>query len=209
MKKFKNILLIAVAMLLVAVISVTATIAYLKSQTEIVTNTFTVGNVEITLDEADVDEYGKVIANAPRVQENDYHLIPGREYVKDPTVRIAEGSEPCYLILVVYIPEELQDVIYYDDHQDSICNQIRNNSWWGQFYDENYSDDPDAYDVFVYVGGDQIAHPFTVVIEHAGHDFALGGHGAGGHDALVVKGHIHLQQRQGHPPCNLCRPMHR
>ena len=170
--RLKKIILLAVALILTVAISVTATMAYLKKQTEVVQNTFTVGKVRISLDEAKVNEDGKPVdedgnvldnvADAPRVYGNEYKLIPGRTYVKDPTVRIAEDSEPCYLILVVYIPEELQDVIYYDEYEDSIRRQMENNGWWGMFYD-SYSDDPDAYDVFVYAGGDHIARPGDVI----------------------------------------------
>ena len=122
MKKFKNILLIAVAMLLVAVISVTATIAYLKSQTEIVTNTFTVGNVEITLDEADVDDSS---SGKDRDTQNEYHLVPGRAYVKDPIVHVAANSEDAYLFVKVVIADGFDALL----DGDSITQQMTANGW--------------------------------------------------------------------------------
>lgn len=53
----KKTLTVIIALVLVVVMSVAGTVAYLTSS-DTVTNTFTVGNVEITLDEAKVDEYG-------------------------------------------------------------------------------------------------------------------------------------------------------
>ncbi len=105
--KNKALLLSFCAVLLVAA-SVLGTVAYLTFTTETVENTFTVGNVAITLDEADVDEYGKV-ESEKRVLENKYKLIPGHTYVKDPTVTVEKGSEECYVRMKVTI-NELSDL---------------------------------------------------------------------------------------------------
>lgn len=95
----KALMLILCAALLVSA-TVMGTLAYLTSTTDVVTNTFTVGNVVITLDEAKVTEYGVIDGN-DRVTENEYKLIPGHKYVKDPTVHVAEGSENCWLFVKV------------------------------------------------------------------------------------------------------------
>lgn len=106
----KVLLTLACALLLVAG-SVAGTLAWLTS-TGTVTNTFTVGKVEITLDEAKVNEYGeKVKANgevaqvddtlAGRVQSNEYKLIPGHTYVKDPIIHVSADSENCYLFVKI------------------------------------------------------------------------------------------------------------
>ena len=55
MSNIKRTLITVLAMILVCVISVSATLAYLYDKSESVVNTFSVGNVEISLDEADVD----------------------------------------------------------------------------------------------------------------------------------------------------------
>lgn len=122
MKKFKSTILIVVAMLLVAVISVTATIAYLKSQTDIVENTFAVGNVKITLDEADVDDSSP---EKDRDIKNIYHLVPGREYVKDPTVHVAANSEDAYLFVKVVIADGFDALL----DGNSITQQMTANGW--------------------------------------------------------------------------------
>lgn len=90
---------IACAVLLVCV-SVGATLAYLTSSA-VVTNTFTVGQVTITLDETKVDAYGVADTTAGRVMGNAYKLLPGHTYTKDPVVHVAQGSEPCYLFVKV------------------------------------------------------------------------------------------------------------
>ena len=102
----KKLLIMSVAMVLVCAFAVGMTLAYLTSTDEVV-NTFTVGNVQIQLDEADVDEYGEQLYDsetgspAPRVPENTYKLIPGHTYTKDPTVTVLSGSESSYIKMTV------------------------------------------------------------------------------------------------------------
>lgn len=92
--KSKALLLTLCAVLLVAA-SVLGTMAYLTSS-DTVTNTFTVGKVEIKLDETDVTN-----PTGPRVQANSYKLMPGTTYTKDPTVTVKAGSEESYVRMKV------------------------------------------------------------------------------------------------------------
>ena len=94
----KAILTLCSALLLVS-LSVGATLAYLTS-TDAVVNTFTVGQVKITLDEAPVDANGQE-TTGDRVKANDYHLLPGHEYDKDPTVHVEANSEDCFVYIRV------------------------------------------------------------------------------------------------------------
>ena len=96
--KSKALLLTLCAVLLVAA-SVMGTMAYLTSN-DTVTNTFTVGKVAIKLDEANVGTDGKVI-DATRVKANEYKLLPGLTYTKDPTVTVLDGSEESYVRMKV------------------------------------------------------------------------------------------------------------
>ena len=100
MKKTRKILLMAACAVLLVCISVGATVAYL-TDTKSVTNTFTVGSVAITLDEAKTDINGVADNTVPRVVANKYKLMPGHEYVKDPTVHVTAGSEDCYIFVKV------------------------------------------------------------------------------------------------------------
>ncbi len=117
----KSIALVMMAVLLVAA-SVMGTLAYLTS-TDTVKNTFTVGKVAITLDEADVDVYGAPIENAARVRANEYKLIPGHAYTKDPTVHFAAGSEASWLFVKV------ENGIAAIEADTTIADQITTNGW--------------------------------------------------------------------------------
>lgn len=97
--KTKALLLSLCAVLLVAA-TVFTTVAYLTSKDE-VKNTFTIGKVNIKLDEANVDEGGNVIEGDDRVKENSYKLLPGHTYTKDPTVTVLKGSEEAYVRMKV------------------------------------------------------------------------------------------------------------
>lgn len=99
--KLRKILLTICSAMLLVTLSVGATFAYLTSQAT-VTNTFTVGNVAITMDEAAIkDVYGEKDAAADRVMENKYKLIPAHKYDKDPTIHVDANSEDCYLFVKI------------------------------------------------------------------------------------------------------------
>lgn len=118
--KSKALLLALCAVLLVAA-SVLGTMAYLTSRAE-VTNTFTVGSVSITLDEAPVDANGKETTGA-RVTANSYKLMPGHEYDKDPTIHVAQNSEDCWLFV------QITDEIAAIQDADTIATQMAANGW--------------------------------------------------------------------------------
>lgn len=121
-KLAKALLLVLCAILLVCA-SVVGTLAYLTAGDE-VTNTFTVGKVEISMDETDVDEHGVAIVGAARNKENTYQLIPGRTYVKDPVVYVTAESETCYVFIKVQ-----NDIVELEDSANTIEAQILANHW--------------------------------------------------------------------------------
>ena len=97
----KKKILVACLCVALAVLTIAGTtLAYLTSTAK-VTNTFTVGNVSIKLDEAKVTELGEVATPAERVDKNTYKLLPGLTYTKDPTVTVLKGSEESYVRLKV------------------------------------------------------------------------------------------------------------
>ena len=100
MKKTKKIVALALAAVLLVCTSVAATVAYLQS-TDSVTNTFTVGNVLIVLDEEDTDDSATDVTTEGRDKANEYHLLPGHTYDKDPTVWVDADSEDCYVFVKV------------------------------------------------------------------------------------------------------------
>lgn len=122
MKTTKKALLLALCAVLLVVSTVFATLAYLTSTTEVVTNTFTVGDIVITLDEAPVDVYGDEVSGDRRTT-NDYKLIPGHNYTKDPTIHVKAGSEVCYLFVKV-----TDDIAAIQD-ANTVVTQMANHGW--------------------------------------------------------------------------------
>jgi len=101
MKTRSKALLLSLCAVLLVAASVLGTMAYL-TDTKTVTNTFTVGSVGIKLDEADVKLDGTLDTDT-RVQANEYHLLPGHTYIKDPTVTVNAGSEDAYVRMIVTV----------------------------------------------------------------------------------------------------------
>lgn len=120
-KKTKALMLVLCAVLLVTA-SVLGTMAYLTS-TDKVVNTFTVGKVAITLDEAKVDPDGTAATPAERVKENAYHLLPGHGYTKDPTVHVQANSEDSFIFVKVE-----NGIANYED-SPTIAEQIAARGW--------------------------------------------------------------------------------
>lgn len=118
-KILKALGLFGCAVLLVAV-SIAGTMAYMTSTAK-VENTFTVGNVTITMDEAKVTPYG-VKDGDSRVDENTYKLIPGHTYTKDPTIHVDENSEDCWLFVRVVNGIDAID-------GTSVSDQLTANGW--------------------------------------------------------------------------------
>lgn len=99
--KSKALLMTLCAVLLVAA-SVLGTMAYLTSTTGEVKNTFSIGKIAITLDEAKVDLDGVAVTPATRGNGNAYKLVPGHTYTKDPTVHVIdENSENSWIFVKV------------------------------------------------------------------------------------------------------------
>lgn len=120
-KKTKALMLVLCAVLLVTA-SVLGTMAYLTSTDQVV-NTFTVGKVAITLDEAKVDPDGTAVTPAARVKENAYHLLPGHGYTKDPTVHVQANSEDSFIFVKV------ENGIANYEAGTTIAAQIAANGW--------------------------------------------------------------------------------
>lgn len=102
-----------IGLLLVAILLVSgtflATMAYLTSTTEKVTNTFTLGQVKITLDEEKLGEDGEPLETPERTEEgNSYKLLPGHTYVKDPTVHVDEESEDSYVRIIMTMDKQTE-----------------------------------------------------------------------------------------------------
>lgn len=82
----KKITLTVICAVLSCVCLIGTTFAWLTDKTGTVTNTFTVGNVDIDLTET---------------TGSTYKMVPGAEINKDPKVTVAGGSEACWLFVKI------------------------------------------------------------------------------------------------------------
>ena len=119
----KKLVIAVVALSLALVAFASVTLAWLTAESAEVKNTFTYGKVALTLDEAKVTEYGVPVEGVDRVTGNEYKLIPGQKYTKDPTVHVTKGSEPCYVY--VEVVNGLKNVIV----DTTIEAQMAANGW--------------------------------------------------------------------------------
>lgn len=118
--KRKKLITMLTALVLVGVVGVGATFAYLSSAAEL-TNVFTVGNVTITLDEADyLDGEKNGVERVAEGQDTDDYgfMYPGREIVKDPTIHVTADSEDCYLFVKITGLDDLLENGFATDNYD-------------------------------------------------------------------------------------------
>lgn len=136
MKTRNKALVLTLCAVLLVVATVMGTLAYLTS-TDSVTNTFTVGKVALTLDEAKVNPNGTLIYKedgttpVARVRENAYKLIPGHSYTKDPTVHVTADSENSYIFVKVEngIAALEAATVQGENGYKTIADQIAANHW--------------------------------------------------------------------------------
>ena len=100
MKNSMKALLIAVSAVLLVAVSVGLTVAYFTDKEE-VTNVFTVGKVDISLEEEGAEEkddgtYGQTYDD----------IVPGEVYPKAPTVTVEAGSLESYVRMIVTVKFE-------------------------------------------------------------------------------------------------------
>ena len=104
-KNLTKALLLTLGAVALVCVSVFSTIAYL-SESAAVSNTFTVGNVSIEMFESPVDSDGKITdegyTNGTKKKDSDgnsYHLVPDKEFDKDPSIYVKADSEDCYIFI--------------------------------------------------------------------------------------------------------------
>ncbi len=148
---------------LVAVVGVGGTLAYLSAQSDVVTNSFTVGkgfipgpdsDSAILLDEVKVNpETGRPVEGAGRVLENEYNnLLPGDVRVKDPTVHLGGGSVDGYVFVEVKGWEQFGDDIEVVGYDNQVWEKVTESGrqrdaiyvYKGEKADDNYVVDLDS-----------------------------------------------------------------
>ena len=98
----------AIALVLACVmcvgIGIGGTLAWLTAKTTAVTNTFTVGDIELDLYEHLLNDDGTLKTgdtDITRTGINDYKIVPSVNLNKDPQVVVKAGSEACWLFVKV------------------------------------------------------------------------------------------------------------
>lgn len=113
------------AVVAIVAISVLGTVAYMTASSK-VSNTFTIGDIDLILDEGALGADGFTIDHTlPRVQNNVYHLMPGQTYQKDPTITLSATSEPSYLFVV----SKNQITALEDTSELTMRQQMLKNGW--------------------------------------------------------------------------------
>lgn len=155
MKTGKKALLLALCAVLLVAATVMGTMAYLTS-TDTVTNTFTIGNVKITLDEAPIDANGKA-TTGDRVKANSYKLMPGHEYDKVPTVHVVANSEDSWIFVKVENGIAAYEASAVEGGYTKIADQIVSTTYgWTKLdgvdnvYYKEYSKNPAQVDLAVF-----------------------------------------------------------
>jgi len=160
----KKITLVATSVLLVAAMVIGGTLAYF-TDTKDQTNTFTVGNVKITLDEQDV--------NNPKARTEDDQtygtLNPGKYFVKDPTITVNEGSQDAYIFMDITMNKykSLAPVMALDAAADASISYtqqdvdacMKDNKFSTQAFLQQMQTNPDVFRAIV--------NKWFVGIEHA------------------------------------------
>ncbi len=93
-KNMNKVLVIVLAVALLAMTIVAGTLAYLMMATDPITNTFTLGNVNITLKETMGSEVSTGVRNFGTI-------LPGKQVAKDPVITVEAGSETCWVFVKV------------------------------------------------------------------------------------------------------------
>lgn len=94
----KKVTIAVVALALVLCFAIGGTLAWLQTKTDSVVNTFTYGDIEITLEES---------------EDLDLKMVPGNKITKDPVVTVEGGSEDCWLFVKVEESENFDDFMTY------------------------------------------------------------------------------------------------
>ena len=131
MKTRSKALLLTLCAVVLVIATVFGTMAYLTSTDE-VKNTFTVGSVNIKLDEAKANTDGSLVEGADRVKANNYKLLPGHTYNKDPMVTVLSGSESSYIKMTVTFSKAKELDAIFDPNGatlTSIFNNYDSTNW--------------------------------------------------------------------------------
>ena len=104
--RFKQAFVLWCSLLLLVTSYTNGTLAWLFDKTDPIVNTFTYGDINITLNETD-DGDGDLLSNL-------YDMIPNTKIDKDPIVTVLKDSEDCYLYVELKESDNFDDFMTYE-----------------------------------------------------------------------------------------------
>ena len=120
-KKSLSIKTVSILLVLVMLVGLAAggTLAWLIDGTADVVNTFTYGDINITLTESDTND------GDDNPNTNEYQMIPGRTLTKDPVLTVIKGSEKAWLFV------ELEEIGGTDEwgFDDYLTYEVNKDIW--------------------------------------------------------------------------------
>ncbi len=114
----KKALILVSALTMAMTATVGGTVAWLVAESDAVVNTFTYGDIDITLEETDTntnpgDESDQGDGdNDPNT--NTYEMVPGTKITKDPTITVEGDSEACWLFVELAESDNFEDFMTYE-----------------------------------------------------------------------------------------------
>lgn len=99
--KARRALLTLSLVLVMMMVAVGGTIAWLTDKTDSVVNTFAPTSIQIDLNEHGYTSSDNTLNTEVVKKNEDYDIIPGRNLPKDPYVTVKKGSEACWLFVEV------------------------------------------------------------------------------------------------------------
>lgn len=191
--KASKALLIVLCAALLVVGSVMGTLAYLIDTQEVV-NTFTVGDVDIEVDESPVNPDGTIVRGENRVYGNEYHLIPGQTYTKDPTTTVKKGSEESYIRMMLNINciSELRAIFGEGFLPQEFIEGKDNNIWIDEATTEN-NDNSVTYEFRYYKTVDAFEATEDIVLEPLFTSFTIPGEMTGEQLATIADLEIRVE----------------
>lgn len=106
----KQILAVSAVLGIAALVLSAGTLAYFTDRTEAKTNTFTVGKVNIELNEAEEANWGLNDDGTPKTV-----LMPGQTYAKTPVITVEQDSQDAYIFATITL-----------DHAGDFITAVRN-----------------------------------------------------------------------------------
>jgi len=105
---------------LILLAAVGGTMAYLTSSPEAVVNTFTVGDIDIKLEESPYSKVnGEDSYGTPKERVvNSYPMIPGKVYTKDPVVTVIGNEKNIDVYLFIKCTADMDDGLVYQLNKD-------------------------------------------------------------------------------------------